>query len=107
MPEQAGERESKHGPGLERFLDLGEHPVHAEVPTTQVRLLRRHDVELTALLGCRHIDAGATQLVEILRSLLGWEDMVGALTALEAVAHERQQRRVLRSGRCVSRVLDS
>ena len=69
MPEQAGQRESQPGPGLERLLDLGEHPLHAEVPATQVRLLRRHDVELTSLLGCRHIDAGTTQLLEILRSL--------------------------------------
>jgi hypothetical protein len=31
----------------------------------------------------------------MLLSILGGEDMIGALTALEAVAHKRQQRVVL------------
>ena len=31
----------------------------------------------------RHVDAGAAQLLEMLLSVLGGEDMIGALTALE------------------------
>src|SRR5258705_3308455 len=92
---QTSEWEAKRGPGLERFLDEGEHSVLVEAPTTQVGLLRRRHLELTAALRRRHVDAGAAQLLEMLLSVLGGEDMIGALTALEAVAHEWQQRVVL------------
>jgi hypothetical protein len=50
---------------------------------------------LTAAQRTRHVDAGAAQLLEMLLSVLGGQDMIGALTAVEAVAHERQQRVVL------------
>jgi hypothetical protein len=92
---QTSEWEAKRGPGLERFLDEDEHSVLVEAPTTQVGLLRRRHLELTAALRRRHVDAGAAQLLEMLLSVLGGKDMIGALTALEAVAHERQQRVVL------------
>src|SRR5579864_3905011 len=42
-----------------------------------------------------HVNACAAQLLEMPRSMLGGDDMVRAFTALEAVAHERQESRVL------------
>src|SRR6266850_61935 len=92
---QTSEWETKRGPGLERFLDEGEHSVLVEAPATQVGLLRRRHLKLTAAQRRRHVDAGAAQLLEMLISILGGEDMIGALTTLEAVAHKRQQRVVL------------
>jgi hypothetical protein len=45
---------------------------------------------LAALLRGPDIDTGAAQLIEMLLSVTGGEDMVGALTALKAIAHEGQ-----------------
>src|SRR5882724_2490638 len=92
---QTSEWETKRGPGLERLLDEGKHRVLVETSATQVGLLRRRHLELTAAQRSRHVDAGAAQLLEMFLSVLGGKDMIGALTALEAVAHERQQGIVL------------
>src|SRR6266478_8815882 len=92
---QTSEWETKRGPGLERFLHEGERSVLVEAPATQVGLLRRRHLELTSVQRSRHVDAGAAQLLEMLLSVLGGKDMIGALTALEAVAHKRQQGFVL------------
>src|SRR5258705_6534704 len=62
---QTSEWETKRGPGLERFLDEGEHSVLVEAPATQVGLRRRRHLELTSALRLRHVDAGATQLLEM------------------------------------------
>ncbi len=95
MRNQTSEWETKRGPLLERFLDEDEHRVLVEAPTTQVGLLRRRHLELTSAQRSGHVDAGAAQLLEMLLSVLGGKDMIGALSALEPVAHEGQQRVVL------------
>src|SRR6266850_2828411 len=92
---QTSEWETKRGPRLERLLDEGKHRVLVETSATQVGLLRRRHLELTAAQRSRHVDAGAAQVLEMLLSVLGGKDMIGALTALEAVAHKRQQGFVL------------
>jgi hypothetical protein len=79
---QTGEWEAKRGPGLEHFLHEGNRSVLVEPLTTQVGFLRRRHLELTATLRRFHVDAGAAQLLQMLPSVLGGEEMIGALTAL-------------------------
>ena len=69
MHNHTGEWEAERGPALERFLDHGEHSVLVEAPTTQVGLLRRRHLELTAALRRSHVDAGAAQLLEMVLSV--------------------------------------
>src|SRR5262249_26359283 len=93
--DQAGQWEAQRRSGLERFLEEGELRLLIEASASEVGLLRRRHLKLAAAQRRLHVDAGAPQLLDMLLSVLGREDMIGALAALEAVAHERQQRLVL------------
>jgi hypothetical protein len=86
---------TKRGSALEHGRNEGKHRILVEVPTKKAGLLRGRRFELPAALRPRHVDASVAQLLEMLVSVSGGENMIGALPALKAVPHERQQGVVL------------